>query len=604
PRIVAQYRINLDAAQARRISGIAALPAGMAAVAGTLDYRSQPGSTMLASLAAAGTFSSRELRFDFTGARTAGLRIAVEGLSGRFRFAQGYLAVSQVRARALGGTVAGDLAWRNVGGARAPATFTGSLRGAQLQNLVRLGAGGDGAATLGQLGISGVMNAAVQGGWAAQPNEVEIAAQAALDASLRQPARVLPVIGQADVLYRPRSGVLSVNSSSLRTPKSWLRASGTVAAAAQLQIAAGSTDLAEVEAIADQVAVALGRQPPRLGLGGAGSLSASASGRLDSPEIEAAVTLAPLAIRGSNWRSAQATIAADRQRLAVRRLELLAGTQGQIGGSFSIGLQNWSVGSSSALGAQISASHLALGPLQELIGRALPVAGILQAQLDLAGTLRHPTGHGTATLAPGQIEMGGQAEAIRSATLGFEGTEAAIAGTLTAQLPAGTVQAHGSFIPRTGAYQATLSAEGLALEQFDSIAGRKLPVSGKLRLEGTGAGTLAQPAFHLSVTSPEIMVAGQPIRQVQVQAQLAGQAITADASASTLDTLLKGKARIGLSDGLPLEASLDSTAVPLAPLLVAYAPGLAQQLRGQTALHATVSGPLRRLDELQARLEL
>jgi len=577
PRLSGRFTLALDAAQARQITRIAAIPTGQVALAGQYQF------TAPRDLIVSGGFSSRELQV------TVGtVRAPVRALRGQFKFANDDLSVDAIHGSALGGTFSADFLWRNLGQPRAPASFHAQLDRAQIQTLLPDSA---------KLGISGAISASVHGGWMDRPQVATIAAATSVQAAVAS----IPVSGAANLEFRPARDSLTILQSSFHTPRSSFSAASQ---ASGLQLSASSTDLAELSTLADRISVALGRPPLALDLGGAGSLSATLTGTLSQPQIAAQISLAPFAIRGSNWRSLQAAVHASPSALSVTNLDLRTGTTGHIAGSIRLGLRQWSATSASLLMAQVQINGLALAPFESLIGRKLPLAGILQASLSLSGTVAHPVGQGTAALAPGEFTFANSSEPFQRAVVTFQGTEAALAGNLLLQMPAGMIRAQGSFAPASGIYTATLAADDLRLDQLRTVAARNLPLQGAVSLNGSGTGTLKQPAFHLTLASDDLEVAAEPIRQIQMQVDLASNAVTVAAHATTLGTALQANARIGLAAGFPLAASLDSSAIPLAPLLIAYAPALAQQLRGQTAIHATASGPLRSLDQIQAQIEL
>ena len=593
PRISGHFQVTLDATQARGITHIAELPSGQMVASGGYQFAIPSGKRWLEGLSVSGSFSSGDLQVP-----AGSVHVPVGSLRGKFQLANDALSISPLQGNALDGSFSARFNWRELGAPGSAASFTAQLDRALLQNLVRFTGGS--AATLGSLGVSGTVTAAISGGWVGNPKSAVVTSTTSIQADLGS----TPIAGSAKLQFHPGSGALTILQSEFRTPHSTLSASGIAGRDANLHVSASTADLGEIEAIGDHMAAALGRRPPALELGGAGTLSADISGTLGQPQVAAAIALTDFAIRGSNWRSARASIHANSSALSLTDLTLLTGASGQITGSLRFGLQHWAPSSIGPLAAQISVTGLSLSPFESLVGRQFPAAGILHASINVNGTLTHPVGQGTVALAPGEFRVGGMVEPFQSMTLSFQGTEAELNAALAVQLAAGAVHVQGNIVPSSGSYDGTLTASGLQLDQLRSLSARKIPLQGVLALTGSGSGTLRQPAFHLTISSADLEVASQPIRNIQMQVDLAQQTVTVAATATTLGTGLKANARIGLSDGWPITASLDSTAIPLAPLLVAYAPGLAQQLQGQTAIHATASGRLRSLDQLQAQIEL
>ena len=69
-----------------------------------------------------------------------------------------------------------------------------------------------------------------------------------------------------------------------------------------------------------------------------------------------------------------------------------------------------------------------------------------------------------------------------------------------------------------------------------------------------------------------------------------------------LNSQLNGHATVQLTGDYQAEGALDSQSIQLQPLLAAYAPDQAQDYSGQTELHATLRGPLRQRERLEAHL--
>src|SRR6185437_2351672 len=125
PRLSGRFTLALDAAQARQITRIAAIPTGQVALAGQYQF------TAPRDLIVSGGFSSRELQV------TVGtVRAPVRALRGQFKFANDDLSVDAIHGSALGGTFSADFLWRNLGQPRAPASFHAQLDRAQIQTLL------------------------------------------------------------------------------------------------------------------------------------------------------------------------------------------------------------------------------------------------------------------------------------------------------------------------------------------------------------------------------------------------------------------------------------------------------------------------------------
>jgi translocation and assembly module TamB len=69
-----------------------------------------------------------------------------------------------------------------------------------------------------------------------------------------------------------------------------------------------------------------------------------------------------------------------------------------------------------------------------------------------------------------------------------------------------------------------------------------------------------------------------------------------------VNTNIHGRATVQLSGDFVADAVLDTQVVPLQPLLATYAPAVASHISGQTELHATLKGPLKHRESVEAHL--
>ncbi len=594
PQVGAAYEVQLQTTRLRRLLRLPALPSGAIAAAGEAHYDAVAGFTTR------GEFSSAALT-----AAVAGVAVPVTRLRGRYALARGALTVGGLSAGVLGGTLHASLAIRALFTVAA-ARLQFRLQGARLEQAAAFAAGV--RRTLGQVGIRGGFDAAGSAQWRGPGRGFALAAHATLSAALaRRSAPPLPLRGAVQAAYA--HGVLRLASAELRTPRSYVRARGTLAAHSSLQLAAGSSDLGELEAIARDVVPVLAAHPlPPLALGGAGTFRGAVSGALAgpgaAPRLTGRLALAPFNLRGSRWRSFALTLAVDRTQLALQDVRLEAAAGGAVAGHATLGLRHGAPTAASPLQAAFTLRALPLAALAPLLGRALPLTGRLSAQADLTGTLAHPQGRGTAALAAAALRLAGVSQPITAATAEFQGTSATLQAQIQLRLPAGAVTASGTFSPATGAYQAELAAPQLALGQLAWLRAHASALVGVVALTASGRGTLAAPAGELTLTSARLAAAGQAITGLRLHAALARRQIQAQLAATALDTPIQAQAEIALAPGLPAALSVNAPAIPLAPLLAAAAPGLAARLEGRTAVQAELHGPLRHLAALQADITL
>ncbi|MGH9417260.1 MAG: translocation/assembly module TamB domain-containing protein [Terriglobales bacterium] len=646
PVLAARYQVQLNAAELRALLHQPFTPTGLIAITGTADYapsglergEAAPGpapnkaSAPANALRLAGHFQAARLDV-----AAQGLQVPIENLRGTYHLAGGTLVVEPIQARVLGGAITATVHMTGVGesgpgGERA--NLTARLTGGQLGTLVRAAGQHQAAQTLATLGVTGTVTAITTASWHGGLNDVRLQTDAQVAATLAPDGRPpLPLKVAASVGLA--GGQLTLRSAQLNMPATTAELSGKLGGGGTLQILVRSGDLGQLEQLANSVAAAFGTHLPAIGLGGAGVVNATLSGALTSPAIAGSLALTPLLVRGTSWKHLGVDFNLSSTAVVLRNGVLESGDQGsrrpgltgpragaspsgmpgaagqgpapvngRVSFQASVGLDHWRLAPGAPLQASLQASGITLQPVARAARQNLPLSGILSGDLQVAGTARQPTARGSLRLSAASVTLAGVRQPLQAINVGLQSSGSVLQAQVQVDTPAGRITASGSYDTASGRYQATLSAPQLELSRFALVAARKLPLQGAITLAGSGQGTLAAPAFALTLTAPGLRADGQTISAIRLQTQLASNAVQVQLAATALNTALAGQAHITLNDNWPVQATLDAPAVPFAPLLVAFAPGLAAQLQGRTAIHATVAGPLRNPKALTASVVL
>jgi translocation and assembly module TamB len=609
PVVRAQYQLALDAAQARTVLRNPALPAGTLAVVGTVSYDSAA-ATPWEGLQAAGNFSSRALTVT-----VAGLGTPVEGLAGRFQLGHGTLEVTPISARVAGGALTASLRIRGLGHTAA-AQLSARLAGGHLEQVARFA--GAGAATLGQAGVSGQIDTTAAVRWTGALDGLTADFNASLKAAIaaRQPTQAaIPVTGSVQAQYQ--GGRLMLTAAHLDAPQESVSAQGTItttaAGSAAIQVQWQSGNLAETEAIADRVGAGLsGSVLPALNLAGTATFTGTVGGALSAPRIGGHLTLTNLRARGTAWRRVSADLAASPVQASVANAVLLPVGAGHVALSATAGLTSWSYKGSNPLTFSVQVTQLPMRQLAPLLdpvlGQPVPLAGSFSLHAEMHGSADNPLGQGSFQMAPARLTVGSVNQPLRSLQVDFHGggsgSGAAITAAMQAVLPAGRITADGTYYPRQSRYQVQLHAPAIELSQLQVIERRQIPVRGAMSITGTGTGTVADPEFDLTAAAAKLEVQGQAVTGLSLNAHLADHAVHAVLASSAVDTNIHGEATIALRDNWPATIQLDTQTISLATALAAFAPGMASGISGHTEVHASLSGPLRQMDYLQAHVTL
>ena len=285
---------------------------------------------------------------------------------------------------------------------------------------------------------------------------------------------------------------------------------------------------------------------------------------------------------------------------SLQHADLEPASHGKITFDASTGLHKWSFTDASPLEVDLQASQLDVQDLVKLSGQQVPVTGTLAANVKMHGTELSPIGQGNVSL----THVTAYDQPVTSATLTFDGTGEEVHGDLGVELPAGSVKSKVSVRPRQKSYNAQLTATGIRLEQLQAIKAQNINAKGVVSVKANGAGTFDNPQLDATLQIPQIDIQDQKIADVNLQMNVANHLATANLTSAAVGTTIKANAKVGLTGDYPADATLDTQTISLQPIFAIYAPEQADDLTGQTELHATLHGPLKNKNLLEAHVTI
>lgn len=596
PRVQATYTALLDTGEFRRIMKNPSVPAGVIKMAGSMQYHSEPKRAALQTTSLAGDLSSAAI--DIT---TPSLSTRISDVAARYSVKGGNLSVSDLRMRLLGGEVAGAMTMRDLTGATR-SEFHARARGLSLANLKTVA----NSPSLQPVALNGTVNADVNATWGKTTNNLVARADATMQASAAPNTAAktasVPLSGVIHARYSAARNEVTLASSYLRMPQTSLTLNGTLSERSSLAVLMQSSNLHEVETIADAFRSTQqgGAETQPLGLYGTASFNGSVRGSTKAPQLTGQLNAANLRVRGTTWRLLRTNVSLSPSQAALQNGELDAAPRGRVAFNLRAGLSRWSFTKSSPVQATLNASQLDIGSLAKLAGTQAPAIGLLSANVSLSGSELNPTGQGTLTL--NQAKVGD--EPIQSASLKFTGTGQEIHGSLNVRTPAGSPQAQFTYFPKQEGYQAQLEATGIRLDQLQTLKSRNLQVTGVLNLRAGGQGTFQNPQLTASLDVPELKIQNQTIKGIALQAAVANHVANVSLDSQIVNTYVRGRGVVKLTDDYYAQAGLDTQTIPVQAVLAAYAPSQAANITGQTELHGTLRGPLKNKALLDAHITI
>lgn len=588
PQIDAHYDAIVDSGEFRRILNNQTLPVGLIRADGTVAYKDQGNRPFLEVVNVSGTLGSKQLLLT-----TSNLHEAIDDVAATYKLSHGNLLVPNLRARLLGGQLTATFSMRDLTGTR-QSHLSASLRSASLKSAQKVAK----SQAVHQLGITGAVNAKVDATWGKTFDSLLARADAIAQAQIagNGGSKPVPIDAALHGRYVAARKQLDLTNTYLRAPQTVLKMNGSVSDRSSLQVNLAANDLHELESIA---AVVRPGAPP-MGLYGTASLNATVSGSTDAPQVAAQLNSTNLRVRGTAWRLLRMNAQITPSRFTLENGELDPAKRGRITFELDAGLTHWAFSETSPVQVSLNASQIDVEEITRGAGLNTPVSGTLAATVSMHGSGQNPIGNGRLSLTNAKI----QDELVKSLTLQFKGTGDNLLATLDAQLPAGKANAQVTLYPKQRAYEAQLQAKEIRLDQLQTVKQRNMPLSGVLNLTANGKGTFENPELNATLELPQLSIRDQKISGIRLQASLANHIGRFDLLSEVANTSVSGRGAVRLTGDYYTDVQIDTKAIPLEPLVAVYAPSQAGSIGGQTELHASIRGPLKKKDLLEAHITI
>jgi translocation and assembly module TamB len=615
PRAGATYHATVDTAELRREMRMPELPLGVWVLDGQAGYAAKPQQAALNGLTANGTVRSErvEVRWPY-------LTAEVRAVRAMYSMANGDAEIRGFNASLLGGTANGSLTVRDVAGeqvATAHATVNGVSLAAVKQG-VEANTPQNVSRGLNQnLSVGGTVQAVAEAHWKGSPVNITASADATIDGAggSTQSGNTVPVSGVIHASYTNSDEVLTLRQSYLRTPGTMLVVDGTTGVHSQMKVALDAEDLHEVESIVEMFTATRS-----VGLYGRATFNGTLSGQTSAPRLMGELNGASVRVRGTDWRLLRAHLDVSPGGLEIQDGQVEAvsgaalpvsaavsaagskagnGAAGSVGNVKFNGRVGWTHGritQSSPFALTLTAQRMDAAQLARLAGSTMAVTGTLNANVQAHGSAQNPMGQGRVELLRGSA--GG--ETIQSAVVEFNGDGKATHASVKVAMPAGVTTGTGTYYAERRGYEAHVETDNFRLDQLQAVKGHNLSIAGAMKLVADGRGTIDDPQLTASVEIPELHAQRQTIEHLALQANVARHVANITLDTRAVNANIRGRATVQLTGEYEADAVLDTEAIPLQPLLATYAPSQAEDVTGQTELHATLKGPLKDRGRIEA----
>jgi len=594
PIINGKYEAVLDASLVRQILRKPSIPSGIVFTNGSVHYQHSSQLRFFDSLTVEGSLTGRRLDL-----HEKQIQAQVHNVAAQYSLQNGTLNIQQAHANLLGGAADGEMAIHNIGSS-SHALLNVSLHGISMASAQQLLSP---LAVANDVALRGVLNGTVHAKWGRTFNDLVAQTTLLIRGNLyakTNNANALPISGVIHGAFSAANQQVKLTNSYLQMPQTSLTMNGTVSRRSSLAVRFQSGDLAEVETLTNAFRPGTNSNSGQLGLAGTVSFDGVINGSAAAPHIAGRLVATHLQIRGTQWRSLRASLSASPSLVSLQHGTLVPEPQGTVHFSGSVALHNWAFTKKNEIQLALDARQLDIVDVTKLVNSSLPVDGRVAANLHLHGTALNPIGQGNISLTHAKIYQ----QPIRSGNLNFTGADGQVQGNLSARLASGTVQTAFSFSPEQKSYTAKLSASGLMLTQLEFLQAHHIDATGTVNLNASGEGLLNNPQFNATLQSSKMEISHQTIDGLTLRASVANHVATADLNSQAIQSSIRAHAKAILTGDYFTQATLDTTSIPLQPFLATYVPAQATNLRGDTSVHATLHGPLKKWKQLQAHVTI
>ncbi|MCU1298167.1 MAG: hypothetical protein JWO91_2445 [Acidobacteriaceae bacterium] len=604
PRADASYNILLHTQDFAGIS-TGAVPAGDVALSGKIRYQNLPNQPILRDVSLDGQLDSSALLISAPQGR-----IEVRKLFGRYKLADGNLQAQDVVMELMNGKFSANASVQHLD--KTPATkLRATLQGISIAAVK--GALRD--ASIKGLPLTGNVDGSLDASWVGSVSKVRAQSEVGIHAAIVNQgsgAQNVPLTGAIHVSYDGPKNLITVQQSIVQTPSSSLVARGVVSSLpkgrSQLSIQAKTSNLHELATLASAFQAPpkdKSTAPKQLSVSGSAALNATVQGSLQNPQIQGQLTAQNLRIEGTQISTLQLTTQASPSNVVVQNGSLVIPKQGnikqgQISFNANVGLQHWSYLPSNPIVVNASVKQVSIAQLQKIAHLQYPIVGDLSADLTLQGSQLNPEGHGNLEIANAKVYD----EPVQNLKAQFQATNGSVTSLLNVSLPAGSATANVTFLPKTKAYKVQLDAPGIVLAKLQVVQAKNLQLAGTITITASGSGAVDIPQLTATVQIPQLQVQQNTISGIKAQLNLANHQADLSLSTAVAQATLQANAKVNLTGDYYTDAKIDTSRIPLQPLVAVYAPSVPDGFQGETELHATLKGPLKDKTRLEAHLEI
>ena len=278
--------------------------------------------------------------------------------------------------------------------------------------------------------------------------------------------------------------------------------------------------------------------------------------------------------------------------------KLISTGPGQVSFSGRATLRNWVYLPSDPIELNVSVRQMPAAQIEQLARLQYPVQGNISADIKLRGSQLDPAGSGFLYLTQARIAD----EPVQNLSLQFQAASGTINSSLDVKSQAGSATATLAFTPKTKTYRFQLNSPGIVLSRLQTVQANNLPFNGTLTASASGEGTLDNPNLTATLQLPQLQFHQNSITGIKAELKVANQRADLVLSSGIVQSTIRAHATVNLVGDYYADATIDSSKIPLEPLLAMFVPNRPPGFQGETELHATLKGPLKNKAGIEAHV--
>ena len=362
-----------------------------------------------------------------------------------------------------------------------------------------------------------------------------------------------------------------------------------------------SAEWQESDRLLAGIITAFGSPTRAVEMGGAGMFDGVLLNAFKSPRVEGLFTATRMRAWDVEWGAGQARIVVENGYVDVTDAVARKGNGVlRANGRFSLGYPRKDGGEE--LNAVVRIDTWNLRDLRHAFELDdYPYDGDLSGEFHLYDKYLEPRGFGRVSVAPGVAY--GETVTSASASLRFVGPGLWLDGIDIRKGATGVVRG-AAHVEWAGAYSFNVDARQIPVESVDMLAYPQAPLTGTLDFTSSGSGAFLEPTFDVDFRMRDLFVRDEGVGDVRGRLEIRNDDMNFSFDAASTRLALSGAGKVTLLGQYPGDVTLRVTDASLDPYLRIFSPGLSPFASAVASGTLRISGTLRSLDNIVARLHV